>query len=78
MSSNSKSILIIHIQKKELVQGFGVYIRYVDLEQAEQQSKNSATGLMRSLMSVYYGRERLAACSANSGINITIRTAVFS
>ena len=29
-------------------------------------------------MSIWYGRERLAACSAKSGINDTIRTAVFS
>ena len=60
-----KSILIIHIQKKKLMQGFGVYIHYVVLEQAEQQSKNLATGLMRSFVSVYNGRERLGS-SANS------------
>ena len=65
-------------QKKEIVPGFGVYIKYVELEQAEQTSKASATGLMRALMSVFYSKERLAASSANNGINTTIRTAIFS
>lgn len=66
------------LQKRELVKGFGIYIKYVDLEQAEQTSKNTATGLMRALMSVWYSRERLAGCSANSGINTTIKTCIFS
>ena len=65
-------------QKKELVAGFGVFVKYVDLELAEQLSKNTPTGLMRSLISIWYSRERLAGCSATSGINQTIRTAVFS
>ena len=66
------------MQKRELVKGFRVYISFVELEQAEQSSKNSATGLMRALVQVWYSKERLAACSATSGINSTIRTAVFS
>ena len=33
---------------------------------------------MRALISVWYTRERLAACSARCGINETIRTAIFS
>jgi len=60
------------------VEGFGVYIRYVDLEMAEQQCKTSPTGLMRALIGVWYNRERLAACSMKSGINDTIKTALFS
>jgi hypothetical protein len=63
--------------KKELVEGFGVYIKFVQLEQAEQCSKNSPTGLMRALIATWYSRERLAGCSATSGINNVIRTAVF-
>ena len=58
--------------------GFGVYVCFVDLELAEQLSKNSATGLMRGLISRWYTRERLAGCSATFVINQTIRTAVFS
>ena len=53
-------------------------MKYVDLERAEKSSKNTATGLMRSLISIWYSGERLAGCSATSGINSTIRTAVFS
>ena len=60
------------------MEGFGVYVRYMDLEQAEQCCKNSATGLMRGLISIYYSQERLASCSAYSGIDPTIRTAIFS
>jgi hypothetical protein len=48
----------------------------VDLEQAEQCSKNTSTGLMRELIAMWYNRQRLAASSANSGRNSTIRTAV--
>ena len=70
--------IICITQKKELVEGFGVYIKYVDVEQCEQTSKNSPTGLMKALMSIWYSREQLAPCSAKSGINDTIRTAVFS
>lgn len=61
-----------------MVDGFGVYVAYVDLEQAEQCSKNTGTGLMRALVNKGYRRERLAACSATSGINQTIRTVIFS
>ena len=67
-----------YLQKRELVKGFGVYVSFVDLEQAEQSSKNTATGLMRAIISLWYSGKRLAACSANSGIRNTIRTAVFS
>ena len=49
---------VFPVQKTELVPGFGVYIKYIDLEQAEQTSKSSATGLMRALISVFYSRER--------------------
>ena len=65
-------------QKQELIKGFGIYIKYVNLEQTEQTSKNTATGLMRALMSVWYSHERLARCSATSGINNTIKTCIFS
>ncbi len=65
-------------QKKELVDKFGVYISYLDLESKELASKGSATGLMRQLMSVWYKPQRLAASSASSGINEKIRTAIFS
>ena len=65
-------------QKRELIDGFGVYIKYIDLEQCEQSSKHSATGSMRALIAVWYSRERLAACSTTSGINETIKTAIFS
>ena len=50
----------------------------MDLERAEKSSKNTATGLMRSLISIWYSGERLAGYSATAGINSTIRTAVFS
>ena len=66
------------LQKRELIKGFGIYIKYVDLEQAEQTSKNTATGLMQALMSVWYSRQRLAGCSATSCINNTIKTCIFS
>ncbi len=36
--------------EKELVDGYGVYAKFVKLEQAEQCSKNTATGLMRAIM----------------------------
>ena len=65
-------------QKPELVDGFGVYIKYIDLEQCEQCSKHSATGLTRALIAVWYSREHLAACLATSGINEMIKTAIFS
>lgn len=65
-------------QKRELVKDFGVYVKYVDLELFEQSSKSSATGLMRNLIGIWYTNARLAACSATSGINPNIRTAVFS
>ena len=57
---------------------FGVYVKYVELEHFEQSSKNSPTGLMRNLISIWYSNARLAACSATSGINPNIRTSVFS
>ena len=60
------------------MEGLGVYIKFIELEQCEQSSKNTPTGMMRALISVWYGRERLAACSATSGINKTIKTAIFS
>ena len=60
------------------MEGFGVYIKFVDLEMAEQQCKNSPTGLMRALIGIWYNREWLAACSMKSGINDSIKTAVFS
>ena len=44
-------------QRKELVKDFGVYIKFVDLEQCEQSSKQSGTGLMRSLISIFYSNE---------------------
>ena len=41
-------------------------------------SKDTPTGLMRALISIWYSKRRLAAYSATSGINANIRTAVFS
>lgn len=61
----------------ELVEGLGVYVDRAQLRYAEHNSKSTVTGLMRSLISLYYNSERLAGSSANKGINITIRTAVF-
>ena len=55
-----------------------MYVKFVDLEHAEQCSKTSATGLMRALLLIWYLPERLAACSATHGINPTIRTVIFS
>ena len=66
------------MQKRELVDGLGVYIKYIELEQCKQSSKSSPTGMMRALISLWYSRERLAACSATSGINQTIKAAIFS
>ena len=63
------------LQIRELIKGFGIYIKYVDLKQAEQTSKNTVTGLMRALMSIWYSRERLAIYSA---INTTIKTCISS
>ena len=54
-----------------------VFIDTASLRMAEQNSKASVTGLMRALISIFYPPERLAACSANKGINSTIRTAIF-
>lgn len=61
-----------------MVDGFGVYVGFIDMEQAEQSSKHSATGLMRALINIYHTKERLAACSATSSIHTRIRTAIFS
>ena len=47
----------ITMQKKELVPGYGVYIKFTDLAQAEQNTKSTSTGLMRSLISLFYSRE---------------------
>ena len=44
-------------QRKELVKDFGVYIKFVDLEQCEQSSKQGGTGLMRHLISIFYSNE---------------------
>lgn len=56
----------------------GVYISFVDLENYGNSSKQTATGLMRSLLSVWYNPQRLAACSATKGINSQIKAAIFS
>lgn len=60
------------------MEGYGVYINIIDLEQAQQQCKASPTRLMRALMGVYYSCERLAACSATHGIDTMIKIAIFS
>ena len=39
-------ILYHYKQKQDLVKGYGVFLRYVDLENAEQSSKPTPTGLM--------------------------------
>ena len=54
-------------QRKELVKDFGVYVKFVDLEQCGT-IKQSGTGLMRSLISIFHSNERLVACSATIGI----------
>ena len=74
----SITTLYYSFQKRELVKGFGVYIKYIDLEHAEQAGKNTPTGLMRALLSTWYTSQRLASCSATSGLNVNIRTAIFS
>ena len=53
-----------------------MYIKYVELEQAEKLSKGTPAGLIRALMSLWYSKRRLASCSATS-IDTTNRTAVF-
>ena len=50
----------------------------MELEAKVQASKDTCTGLMRHLISIWYPSERLAVCSASKGINERIRTAVFS
>lgn len=45
--------------EKELVKGFGVYAKFVHVEQCEQNCKTSATGLIRSLISIWYSRRGL-------------------
>ena len=50
------------------IYGFGV---------GEKLSKGTPTGLMRTLISLWYSKRRLAACSATS-THTTSRTAVFS
>ena len=55
-----------------------MFLRFVDLEHAEQSSKPTPTGLMRSLIGVFYTPERLAGCSAKRGLNDTITTVIFS
>ena len=39
---------------RELVKDFGVYVKFVDLEQAEQLSKGTLNGLMRALVCLWY------------------------
>ena len=53
-------------------EGYGVYISYVELDQAKQTRKNIANEITH-----FHGKEYLAASSAKS-LNATIRTAVFS
>lgn len=55
---------------------FGVYVKYVDPEAAEQTSKGTPTGLIRALISGI--RERDFSASSETSINVIIRTAVFS
>lgn len=65
------------LQKTESVPGKAVFIDTASLRMAELTSKASVTGPMRALISIFYPPERLAASSANKGINSTIRTANF-
>ena len=65
------------VNKVELVSNSGVYIKVSDLKAIEQTPKESATALMRSLISIWYSGKLLASCSATKGINHTIKTAVF-
>ena len=46
--SNEFSLINI-LHKSELVTGYGVYVRFIHLEHAEQSRKPSTTGLIRSL-----------------------------
>ena len=68
----------ILIKKRELVKNFGVYVRFIDLEQSERSCKSTLTGLMQNLISIWHSNAWLAACSAISGINPNISTAIFS
>ena len=40
----------ILMQKRELVDGLDVYIKYIELEQCEQSSKSLPTGMMQALI----------------------------
>ena len=71
---------IVHNYIEELVPQYGVYMSFIDVDSKEQGSKGTATGLMRSLISIWYPPLWLAASSASKGIGINprIRAAVFS
>ena len=60
-------------QKRELVKNFGVYVNFVDLEQCEQSSKKSPTGLIRGLSSIWHwlvDRTATSRILTEEGVNI--------
>ena len=69
--------IIIFTQKIKLVEGYNVYLKKVDFDIAVNSSKDSVTGLMRSLIGIFYTKQRLAACSSSNGLNKEIKGAVF-
>ena len=59
------------------IQGYGV--SYMELDQAEQTSKNTATGLMRSLISIWYGLGEHLVASSTKSLNARVsRYEIFS
>ena len=65
--------IVIFTQKIKLVEGY-VYLTKVDFDIAVNSSKDSVTWLMRSLIGIFYTKQRLAACSSSNGL---IKGAVF-
>ena len=47
-----------------------MFIATSKLVQAEMHAKPTSTGLIRGLVSVWYSRQRLAACSATTDIHL--------
>jgi len=65
------------LQKVELQEKSGVYVLKSELMAALELAKPTPTGLMRTLIGIFYTTERLACSSATKGINTQIKTAIF-
>ena len=59
-----------------MIEGY-IYLKKVDFAIAVNSSKDLDTRLMRFLISVFYTKLRLAACSSSIGLNKKIKGAVF-